>query len=240
MIRYLVEKSFAEGLKYVEAAGLSGDMKPTEGIVTGSRFIEVDTGVESLFDEVTGTWTPKNTGNGKTSIAGATVTLGAAVTYDGTEKTKAVSSVVLGTTTLTADTDYTVHGNKGIEIGDYTLYIIGIGSYTGIIGKAWSIGQGTGSVSASPDTLTLTTGGEAGESTLTVTGDGEVTAESSAEAVATVTLSGDTVTVTPIAEGSAAVTVTLAETAHYSGATKTIAVTVEAAVDPDNDNQGDG
>ena len=229
MIRVLVDHGFVEGKRFVEAVGLSTDDKPTGDIITGSLYTEVDTGVKYAFDEVTGEWIPQNAGNGKTSIAGATVTLGAAVTYDGTEQTQAVSSVVLGTTTLTADTDYTVHGNKGTEMGDYTLHIIGKGSYTGIVPKPWSIGQGAGSVSASPDTLTLTEGGDAGTSTLTATGDGEVTAESSAEAVATVAVEGDTVTVTPVAEGSATVTVTLAETAHYSGASDTISVTVEAA-----------
>lgn len=237
MIRYLVEKAFAEGLKYVEAAGLSGDTKPTAGLVTGSKFHEVDTGVDYMLDEETGTWTAQNTGNGKTSIAGATVTLGAALTYTGSEQTKAVSSVVIGTTTLTSGTDYTVQGNKGTEIGNYILYIIGKGSYTGIIGKAWSIGQGVGSVSASPDTISLTAGGEAGTSTLTVTGDGEVTAESSDEDAATVSVEGTTVTVTPVAAGSATVTVTLAETEHYSGDTDTISVTVETA--SEDENQGE-
>ena len=229
MVRELVRRMYNDSLAYVEYAGVSTDTKPTTGIVTGSIFHEVDTGVDYMLDEETGTWTAQNTGNGKTSIAGATVTLGTALTYTGSEQTKAVSSVVIGTTTLTSGTDYTVQGNKGTEIGNYILYIIGKGSYTGIIGKAWSIGQGAGSVSASPDALTLTEGGDAGTSTLTVTGDGEVTAESSAEAVATVAVDGDTVTVTPVAEGSATVTVTLAETAHYSGASDTISVTVEAA-----------
>ena len=233
MIRYLVEKAFAEGLKYVEAAGLSGDTKPTAGLVTGSKFHEVDTGVDYMLDEETGTWTSQNTGNGKTGIAGATVTLGSALTYNGSEQTKAVSSVKIGSTTLTADTDYTVQGNKGTEIGEYTMYIIGKGSYTGIIAESWSIGKGAGSVSASPDSLTLTEGDDAGTSALTVTGDGEITAESSAADVATVAVSGTTVTVTPIAEGSATVTVTLAETEHYSGDTDTISVTVEAAADDD-------
>ena len=240
MIRVLVDHGFVEGKRFIEAVGLSTDAKPTGNIITGSLYTEVDTGVKFAFDEVTGEWIPQNAGNGKTSIAGATVTLGAAVTYDGTEQTQVVSSVVLGTSTLTADTDYTVLGNKGTEMGDYTLYIIGKGSYTGIIPKEWSIGQGTGSVTASPDTLSLTEGGDAGTSTLTVTGDGELSAESSAEAVATVAIVDDTVTVTPVAEGSATVTVTLAETEHYSGASDTISVTVEAAADPDNDNQGDG
>lgn len=229
MVRILIETLIADGKHHIEAAGLASDTKPAAGIVTGSLFREVDTGVEYAFDEESATWTPQNSGNGKTSIVGATVTLGSALAYDGTEKTKSVSSVVIGTTTLTADTDYIVKDNKGMEVGDYTLHIVGVGSYTGVIAQAWSIGQGAGSVTASPDTLSLTAEGDAGTSTLTVVGDGELSAESSAEAVATVAVSGATVTVTPVAEGSATITVTMAATEHYSTASDTIAVTVSAA-----------
>lgn len=37
--------------------GLSTDAKPTDGLATGSAFIEVDTGKLYLFDEVGATWT---------------------------------------------------------------------------------------------------------------------------------------------------------------------------------------
>lgn len=237
MIRKIVESAFSLGLDYIEAYGLSSDDKPVTGIVTGSRFTEVDTGVEYRFDEMTATWIPQNTGNGKTSIVGATVTLGASPAYDGAEKTQAVSSVVIGETTLTASTDYEVIGNKATLPGDYTLYIIGKGSYTGIIPKAYTIGKGAGSVTASPDTLTLTEGGDAGESALTVTGDGALSVESSDADVATATLEDNTLTVEPVAAGSATVTVTLAEGALYEGATDTISVTVEAAAEPENNEQ---
>lgn len=229
MIRTLVFKPFAEGRMYIEAAGLSGDAKPTERIVTGSRFHEVDTGIEYAFDEVSGIWTAQNAGNGKTSLAGAVVTLGTALKYTGSEQTQAVSSVVLGSTTLTASTDYEVIRNKGTEVGSYELFIVGKGSYTGIVGKAWSIGKADGSVSASPDSLSLTAGGEAGESSLTVTGDGAVSVASSAGDVATACLDGTNVTVEPVGEGSATVTVTLAAGENYTGGTDTISVTVEAA-----------
>lgn len=227
MVRVLIDRLLSGAVHYIEAAGISADTKPS-GVATGSKFLEVDTGIEFAYDEESGTWCAKNTGNGKTSIAGATVTLGSAVTYDGTQKTKTVSSVKVGTATLTASTDYIVNGNTGTEIGDYTLYIIGSGSYTGVIPEAWSIGQGTGSVTASPDTLSLTAEGDAGTSTLTVVGDGEVTVASSDDDVATAEISGTTVTVTPLAAGSATVTATLAVTEHYSGATDTISVTVSA------------
>ena len=235
MIRKLVDRYFNEDDKYSEMYGLSSDDKPVEGLVTGSKFTEVDTGIIYLFDEESATWTPSNAGNGKTSIAGATVTLGSAVKYDGTEKTKSVSSVKIGSTTLTENTDYIVKDNQATDIGSYVLHIVGIGSYTGIIAEDWSIAKGDGSVTASPDSLSLTAEGSDGTSTLSVTGDGEISVSSSAEAVATAEVSGTTVTVHPLAEGSATITVTMAATDHYTTASDTISVTVEAAAD---DNEG--
>ena len=51
MIRILKEQAFTENKKYIEAAGLSTDSKPTTGIVTGSTFIEADTGNIYVFAE---------------------------------------------------------------------------------------------------------------------------------------------------------------------------------------------
>ena len=235
MVRALIQQKVLPNLWYCEFAGLSSDDKPDEGLITGSKFQEVDTGIIWLYDEDSATWTPSNAGNGKTSIVGATVTLGAAVKYDGTEKTKSVSSVKIGSTTLTENTDYIVKDNTGTEIGDYVLHIVGIGSYTGIIAEEWSIGKGDGSVTASPDSLSLTAEGDDGTSTLSVAGDGEISVSSSAEAVATAEVSDGTVTVHPLAEGSATITVTMAATDHYTTASDTISVTVEAAAD---DNEG--
>lgn len=58
MFRYLVYRTFGLGRRYVEAAGLSTDEKPTEGIVTGSRFLEVDTGNAWIWDETAQSWNP--------------------------------------------------------------------------------------------------------------------------------------------------------------------------------------
>ena len=229
MVRVLKEETFVDGKKYAEITGNSGDSKPVDGLVNGSKFTEVDTGIISLFDEASAEWFAQGSGNGKTSIAGATVTLGSSPAYDGTEKTQGVSSVKLGATTPTADTDYKIKGNKATEIGTYELHIVGIGSYTGSIAESWQITQGSGSVVASPDSLSLTAGGDAGTSTLTVTGDGAISVSTSAKAVATATVDGTTVTVTPVAEGSATITVTLADGEKYTGGTDTISVTVEAA-----------
>ena len=234
MVRTMKSRFYDEDLVLVELAGNSGDTKPTAGIVTGSVFHETDTGIEYVFDEISGGWVAQNSGNGKTSVANATVTLGSDLTYDGTEQTKAISSVKIGSTTLSSGTDYTVEGNKGTDVGDYTMRINGVGSYTGYIDKAWQIGKGSGAVVADPDSLSLEEGGDAGTSTLTVTGDGTgISVATSAADVATATVEDDTVTVTPVGAGSATITVTLAENEHYTGGTDTISVTVAAAEDPD-------
>lgn len=229
MIRIIEQRGFTDALKYINAAGLSTDEKPVNGIITGSRFTEVDTGILCIFDETTGAWTAQNSGNGKTSIAGAVVTLGTALKYTGSQQTQGVASVALGETTLTENTDYTVKDNKATEVGSYTLYVVGKGSYTGIVAKAFTVAKGDGSVSASPDSLTLTEGGEAGTSALTITGDGEISVDTSNADVAWPIIDGTTMTVTPVAEGSATVTVTLAAGDNYTGGTDTISVTVEAA-----------
>ena len=51
MIRTLEKKAFTGNLAFVKLAGLSTDSKPTTGIVTGSEFMEVDTGDVYAFAE---------------------------------------------------------------------------------------------------------------------------------------------------------------------------------------------
>ena len=56
MIRILTERIIEGNKKYIEAAGLSTDSKPTADLVTGSVFVEVNTGDGYLFNETAGTW----------------------------------------------------------------------------------------------------------------------------------------------------------------------------------------
>ena len=59
MVRPPLARLYTDGKQYVEFAGNSSDEKPTEGIITGSKFICVDTGIEYLFDEDSNTWYPQ-------------------------------------------------------------------------------------------------------------------------------------------------------------------------------------
>lgn len=56
MIRITNECAYTADKRYIEAFGLSTDSKPTTGIITGSCFIEVDTGKAFLFNEAASTW----------------------------------------------------------------------------------------------------------------------------------------------------------------------------------------
>jgi hypothetical protein len=57
MVRVIVDQVLNEGKRYIEAAGLSTDTKPTSNVVTGSLFLEVDTGDVYAFAEGdTPTW----------------------------------------------------------------------------------------------------------------------------------------------------------------------------------------
>ena len=44
------------GVKYVTIFGTSSETKPTTGIITGSVYVEVDTGKAFLFNETTSAW----------------------------------------------------------------------------------------------------------------------------------------------------------------------------------------
>lgn len=56
VVRINYEKPVGGALRYIEASGLSTDTKPTSGIITGSTFLEVNTGDVYVYDEVAGMW----------------------------------------------------------------------------------------------------------------------------------------------------------------------------------------
>ena len=62
MVRKLNDKLFVDGKHYIHAAGLSSDPKPNSGIVSGSYFVEIDTGKQFLFDEGNAEWYEAPTG----------------------------------------------------------------------------------------------------------------------------------------------------------------------------------
>ena len=53
----MVKKAYTNDMVYVELAGLSDDDKPVGGgMITGSRFIEADTGKVFMYNETAAEW----------------------------------------------------------------------------------------------------------------------------------------------------------------------------------------
>ena len=74
------------------------------------------------------------------SVAGAVVTLSpTSFRYDGQAHSPTVTSVKLGDTTLTADTDYTVEIPTETAAGTYTVTVTGKGNYTGTAAATFTI-----------------------------------------------------------------------------------------------------
>jgi hypothetical protein len=87
-------------------------------------------------------------------------------------------------------------------------------------------GYTAGTISVSPSSLSLDTTTSSGTVAVTYSGAGTVTAESSDTGVATVSLSGSTLTVTGEASGSGTVTVSAVDDTNWTIATTTVSVTV--------------
>lgn len=76
MVRILKRVAAADGSgkEYIEAAALSTDSKPTDGIITGSVIDEVDTGKRFEFDETGEAWVEQPAKGGGAEVEALTVT----------------------------------------------------------------------------------------------------------------------------------------------------------------------
>ena len=184
----------------------------TPGTYDSKDFLSEETGralagkVSDLADAV-GTFIENNGKN----ISGAVVTLGASLTYNGSAQTQTVASVKLGSVTLRAGTDYDISGNVATNAGNYTLIVSGKGDYTGFVFVDWSIAKVQGSISVSETSVNiLGAAGTTKQITVNVTsGYGDLVATSSAPSIATVSMLGNTLTITSVANGNATITIRL-------------------------------
>lgn len=98
---------------------------------------------------------------------------------------------------------------------------------TGAKTVAWSIGKAAGSLSLSPTSITVDAENPTATFTITRAGNGAISISNSATGICTATLSGNVVTVTGLASGSATITVNVAEGSnHLAPASATCPVTV--------------
>ena len=102
---------------------------------------------------------------------------------------------------------------------------------------AWTIGKATGSLSLNKSSISLNVSKMSDTITVTRAGNGTISAVSNAPGVASVSVSGNVVTVTGKAKGSATVTVSVAAgTNHTAPASKTCSVSVTLPTSTLSDN----
>ena len=122
----------------------------------------------------------------------------------------------------------------GTDAGGYTASFTPTRNYKWSDGTTtaktagWSIGKAAGSLALDKTSMTLNASAKFSTITVTRAGDGAISARSSATGVATVSVSENTVLVTAVKDGSATITIEVAEgTNHTAPGSKTCKVQVD-------------
>lgn len=139
--------------------------------------------------------------------------------YDTAEMT--IGGVTSGTNAGSYNAQFSLKDTVGTQWADGT---------TGDKTVAWSIQKAAGSLSLSPTSMTLDADNPSKTITVTRSGTGAISAQSSASDVASVSVSGNKITVTGHENGDVTVTVNVAADSNYNApAAKTCSVTVSFA-----------
>lgn len=139
--------------------------------------------------------------------------------YDTAEMT--IGGVTSGTNAGSYNAQFSLKDTVGTQWADGT---------TGDKTVAWSIQKAAGSLSLSPASMTLDADNPSKTITVTRSGTGAISAQSSAPDVASVSVSGNKITVTGHENGDVTVTVKVAADSNYNApAAKTCSVTVSFA-----------
>ena len=169
------------------------------------------------------------------TVTGPVITIeSSSYTYDGSAKTPAVTSVKDVTTTIPTS-EYTVSYANNTNAGTATVTISDKsgGNYTVSGSTTFTINKAANTVTLNPTSLSFTSSDGVNSTknvTVTRSGNGTVTASSSNTNLVTVSVSGTTVTVKRVSSsnGSATITVNVAEGTNYLAASKTLSVSVAA------------
>ena len=174
-----------------------------------------------------------NTTNAKEvtwSIARATISAvpaqSGSLTYTGSSQSPSWSNYDPDKMTLGGDTSGTNAGNYSATFTPKSNYQWSGGDTTAKT-VSWSIGKAAGSLSLNKSSMTLNNTTKSDTITVTRAGDGAITATSGDTGIATVSVSGNTITVTAKAYGTTTVTVKVAAgTNHNAPGNKTCSITV--------------
>ena len=160
------------------------------------------------------------------------------LTYSGSEQTPSWSNYNTTYMTIGGTTKSTNAGSYTATFTPTTNYRWSDGTTTAK-SVTWSIGKAAGSLTLSASSVTLNTSNLTKTVTVTRAGDGTITATSNNTGVATVSVSGNTITISHVNKttGSATITVKVAAgTNHTAPSDKTISVTAQFVSSTLNDN----
>ena len=197
----------------------------------------------------TATFTPKDKykwSDGTTDAKSVTWTIGKAsmavpsqsgtLTYTGSAQSPTWANYDSGKMTLGGTTSGTNAGSYNATFTPGANYKWNDGT-TNAKTVAWTIGKAAGSLSLNKSSISLNVSKMSDTITVTRAGDGAISAVSNAPGVASVSVSGNVVTVTGKAKGSATVTVSVAVgTNHTAPTSKTCSVTVTLPTSTLSDN----
>lgn len=149
------------------------------------------------------------------------------LTYTGSVQAPTWSGYDSAKLTMSGDTTGTNAGSYNASFTPTSNYQWSDGG-TGAKTAPWSIGKAAGSLTLDKSSMALTSSATFGTITVNRAGDGAISAQSSNSNVATVSVSGNTVLVTGVADGSVTVTIKVAAGSnHTAPQNKTCSVTVD-------------
>ncbi len=142
-----------------------------------------------------------------TTLTADDVALDGTLTYNGYEQTQNIRTGEY--------VNYTVTGNTGTDVGDYTMTITGVGSYQGTVELNWSIARATTEITVDTTNITVPYGEPVVLPVATTNVGDVVTCDTNPDDL--------------VKLGTYTVTYSVAETKNYTAAEKTVTVTIVKA-----------
>ena len=151
------------------------------------------------------------------------------LTYNGQAQSPTLTGYDAGKMTLSGDTSAT-------NAGSYTAVVTPTAQYKWSDGSTeakdiqWSIAKATPSITFDPASVSLDTSTTSQEVAVGYTGDGVLSAQSNNSGVATVSLSGNMLTVDGVDTGSTTITVSASEGTNYTAVSASLSVAVQFVI----------
>ena len=156
-------------------------------------------------------------------------TVSGSLTYNGQAQSPTLTGYDADKMVLSGDT-------SGTNAGSYTAVVTPTEQYKWADGGTeakdiqWSIDKATPSITFDPESVSLDTSTTSQEVAVGYTGDGVLSAQSNNSGVATVSLSGNMLTVDGVDTGSTTITVSASEGTNYTAASASLSVAVQFAI----------